>query len=73
MKVAAVIVINAIVNPWLLIPATIMTILLFILRVVYINTGRSIKRIEATSEFDSIIVTNNPHCIRYRMETDLPI
>lgn len=47
----AIVVINAMVNPWLLIPATIMTILFYLMRVVYVNTGRSFKRIEALSEF----------------------
>ncbi|XP_055303229.1 ATP-binding cassette sub-family C member 4-like [Sitodiplosis mosellana] len=45
----AIIVINAIVNPWLLVPAVIMTLLFYLMRLVYVNTGRSFKRIEALS------------------------
>ncbi|KAG4077640.1 hypothetical protein HA402_009031 [Bradysia odoriphaga] len=45
----AIIVINAIVDPWLLLPAAMMTILFYMMRVVYVNTGRSFKRIEAKS------------------------
>ncbi|XP_037050747.1 multidrug resistance-associated protein 4-like isoform X2 [Bradysia coprophila] len=45
----AIVVINAIVDPWLLLPAAMMTILFYLMRVVYVNTGRSFKRIEAKS------------------------
>lgn len=45
----AIVVINAIVDPWLLLPAAAMTILFYLMRVVYVNTGRSFKRIEAKS------------------------
>lgn len=47
MAYLAVVIINVIVNPWLLIPVSMMTILFYILRVIYINTGRGFKRIEA--------------------------
>lgn len=43
--------INAIVDPWLLLPAAVMTILFCLMRVVYVNTGRCFKRIEAKSLF----------------------
>lgn len=51
MAYLAVVIINVIVNPWLLIPVSMMTVLFYILRVVYINTGRSFKRIEALCMF----------------------
>lgn len=46
----AVIVIEAIVNPWLLIPAAIMTLLFYLIRMVYVKLGLSIIRIEAKSK-----------------------
>lgn len=49
MQYVAIIVITATVNPWLLIPAVIMTLLFYLMRVIYVNTGRSFKRIEALS------------------------
>ncbi|XP_031635556.1 multidrug resistance-associated protein 4-like [Contarinia nasturtii] len=49
LQYVAIIVINGIVNPWLLIPAVIMTFLFYIMRLIYINAGRSFKRIEALS------------------------
>lgn len=42
--------IDVYVNPWLLIPAAVMTILFYLIRLVYVNTGRSFKRIEALSK-----------------------
>lgn len=42
--------INAIVNPWFLIPASVLTIFIYLIRLTYINTGRSFKRIEALSK-----------------------
>lgn len=51
----AIIVINVYVNVWLLIPAGIMTVLFYLMRVVYVNTGRSFKRIEALSEFTNML------------------
>lgn len=46
----AIIVINVAVNPWLLIPSTAMTFVFYLLRIVYMNVGRRVKRIEATSK-----------------------
>lgn len=47
-------IIEAMVNPLLLIPAFIMAKLFYVMRVIFINTGRSFKRIEALSEFSYI-------------------
>lgn len=47
-----IIVINGFVNPWLLIPALIMTALYYCLRRIYIGTGRCLKRNEALSKFN---------------------
>lgn len=47
----AILVIDVIVNPWLIIPSTIMTILFYVLRMLYIKTGRGIERIAALSMF----------------------
>lgn len=52
----AIVVINAIVDPWLLLPAAVMTILFYFMRVVYVNTGRCFKRIEAKSLFMKILL-----------------
>ncbi|XP_055326164.1 probable multidrug resistance-associated protein lethal(2)03659 [Sitodiplosis mosellana] len=49
LQVVAIIVINGIVNPWLMFPAVVMTVLFYLIRSVYMDTGRSIKRIEAMS------------------------
>lgn len=49
-------VINAYVNVWLLIPAGIMTVLFYLMRLVYVNTGRSFKRIEALSKFTNLLI-----------------
>ncbi|XP_031639018.1 multidrug resistance-associated protein 4-like [Contarinia nasturtii] len=49
LQYVAIVVITAIVNPWLLIPAIIMTILFYLMRVLFVKTGRSFKRIEALS------------------------
>lgn len=49
LQVVSVIVINAIVNPWLLIPATIIIISFGFLRIVYIKAARCFKRIESLS------------------------
>lgn len=50
MPFIAVAVIDASVNPWLLIPVVIMTVLFYYVRRTYINVGRSLRRIEALSE-----------------------
>lgn len=46
-----ILVIVAIVNFWLLIPTVCMLTLFYVLRNFYMNAGRSVKRIEAQSEF----------------------
>lgn len=38
------------INAWLLIPNIVMIILFCFIRVIYVNSGRSIKRIEALCE-----------------------
>ncbi|KAG4075521.1 hypothetical protein HA402_003346 [Bradysia odoriphaga] len=43
--------VTAIVNPWSLIPAAVMTVVFYLLRIVFIRTSRSLKRIEAASKF----------------------
>lgn len=45
----AMIIVVSIVNPWLLIPSTIMTGLFLGLRMVYVHTSRCLNRIESTS------------------------
>lgn len=42
--------IDAIVNPWLLVPATIMTALFYVMRMIFINAGRSFVRVESLGE-----------------------
>jgi ATP-binding cassette subfamily C (CFTR/MRP) protein 4 len=41
----------AVVNFWLLIPATVMFAFIYVLRVYYVSTSRSIKRLEGISKF----------------------
>lgn len=50
MDVVAVLVIVAIANYWLLIPAAIMAVLMFLCRSYYIGASRSLKRIESLSK-----------------------
>lgn len=47
----AVVTLVAIVNYWLLFPTFVMSLLFYFLRHIYINTARSIKRLEALSEY----------------------
>jgi len=49
--VVAVLVIVAIANYWLLIPAAIMVLLLYLIRALYIGASRSLKRIESLSGY----------------------
>lgn len=49
--VVAVLVIVAIANYWLLIPAAVMVVLLYLCRAMYIGASRSLKRIESLSKF----------------------
>lgn len=50
LELVAILVIVAVVNFWLLLPTILMLILFYMLRIVYINTGRSVKRVEAQSK-----------------------
>lgn len=52
LELAAILIIVAIVNYWLLLPTIIMALSLCGLRYVYINTSRSLKRVESLSEFN---------------------
>ncbi|GAB0093529.1 probable multidrug resistance-associated protein lethal(2)03659 [Sergentomyia squamirostris] len=47
LEVFAVMVVVGIVNFWMIIPTLVMSILLYTIRRIYINTGRSIKRLES--------------------------
>lgn len=51
-----ILVIVAIVNFWLLVPTFIMLILFYILRGIYMSAGRSVKRVEAQSKKNLIII-----------------
>jgi len=53
--VVAVLVIVAIANYWLLIPAAIMVLLLYLIRALYIGASRSLKRIESLSRCKSFL------------------
>lgn len=55
----AVVTLVAIVNYWLLFPTFIMSLLFYVLRHIYINTARSIKRLEALSEWRIIYTETN--------------
>jgi ATP-binding cassette subfamily C (CFTR/MRP) protein 4 len=46
-----IIIVVAISNPWLLIPTFLISFLFYYLRVIYISTGRSVKRLEGISEY----------------------
>lgn len=51
LELIAVVTLVAIVNYWLLFPTLLMSLLFYVLRHIYINTARSIKRLEALSEY----------------------
>lgn len=46
----AIIILVSISNVWLLLPTIVMSVLFYGLRHVYVNTARSVKRVEAMSE-----------------------
>jgi hypothetical protein len=48
--ILGVIVVVAVVNYWMLIPTVVMLVLFFLLRIYYIPTSRSIKRLEGISK-----------------------
>lgn len=52
LSLIAVIIIVAIINTWLLIPTVFILGLLYVLRVIYISTSRSLKRLEGISKYD---------------------
>ena len=54
-----VLVIVAIANYWLILPAVLILMMLYGLRVLYVHTSRSIKRIEAISKYNSIAKHHN--------------
>lgn len=47
----AIIILVSISNLWLLLPTVVMSVLFYFMRYVYVNTARSVKRIEAMSKF----------------------
>lgn len=51
----AILTIDTIVNPLLLIPALIMTALFYVMRMIYINAGRSFIRVESLGKLKSSI------------------
>lgn len=57
-----IVVIVVIVNYWLLIPTLVMSLLFYLIRYGFINTSRSVKRVESISKFDEnfnkLLVTN---------------
>lgn len=52
---SAIMIIVAIVNYWLLIPTAVMSILFYLIRNIYVSSGRSLKRIEALSMYIPIL------------------
>ena len=54
--VSGVLIIVAIANYWLLVPAVVIVLLLVAVRYLYVNTSRSIKRIESISKMEKINV-----------------
>uniref|UniRef100_A0A1B0DIE5 Uncharacterized protein n=1 Tax=Phlebotomus papatasi TaxID=29031 RepID=A0A1B0DIE5_PHLPP len=61
LELIAIITLVAIVNYWLLLPTFIMSLLFYLLRFVYVNTARSIKRVEALSKY-IILPSKYPVC-----------
>lgn len=53
------------VNFWLLIPTAIMCILFYVMRYLYVNTGRSLKRIEALSKFTIYMSNVDDHSLEF--------
>lgn len=53
------IVVTAVVNPYFLVPISLMAIAFWFVRRAYLKTSRSIKRLEANGEFWIIIITMN--------------
>lgn len=49
----AIVIIVIVVNYWLLIPTIVMCCLFYFIRKCYINTARSVKRIESISKFSN--------------------
>lgn len=59
MEFTAIISLVAIVNYWLLLPTAVMGVLFYILRHIYTNTARSIKRVESLSKSPHAINPNH--------------
>lgn len=52
LEFVAIVVIVVVVNFWLLIPTLVMSLLFYLIRYGFINTSRSVKRVESISKFD---------------------
>lgn len=50
-------VIVGVINIWLMIPTILMIIVFYLLRIVYVRSGRSLKRIEALSKQNKYLLT----------------
>lgn len=51
LSLIGIIVVIAIVNPWLMIPTIIVLGIFYLLRIVYLSTSRNIKRLEGISKY----------------------
>jgi len=51
-----IIIVVAVVNYWLLIPAAVMFSVFYVLRVYFVSTSRSIKRLEAIGKFIYLLI-----------------
>lgn len=51
LSLLGIVVIVAISNPWLMIPTVLISIIFWWLRVIYVHTGRNVKRLEGVSKF----------------------
>lgn len=49
LSIIGIFVVVAIVNPWLLIPTSICVFIFYLLRIIYLSTSRSVKRIEGVN------------------------
>jgi hypothetical protein len=56
LSLLGIIIVVAVVNFWLLIPAAVMFSVFYILRVYFVATSRSIKRLEAISKFVYLLI-----------------
>lgn len=51
LTLVGIIIVVAISNPWLMIPTVLISVIFYYLRVIYIATGRSVKRLEGISKY----------------------